>query len=706
MRAHPRHGFLAVGIAVVSTVGALLLHVSLAPRFAHAPFLLFALAAALSAVLAGIGVLAFLRRSSEPGEQGARRVSAEPPKGGLAELGTIYATAPIGLCVLDREMRWVHMNERLAQINGLPAAAHIGRTVRELMPSLADQTEPVLERIFATGKPEPPLEVWETNPASGRGRRAFRISHLPLRDAAGAVIGINVAVEEMTEEKRTEETLREVASRLAGFVETAVDGIITIDERGSIESMNPAASRLFMYTPEEVAGRNVAMLMPEPYRSEHDGYLARYLRTGERKVIGIGREVHGRRKDGSEFPLELAVSETRSAGRRLFIGILRDITDRKGAEAALRDADRRKDEFLAMLAHELRNPLAPIKTAVHLLGQTHVADGPKLARIREVLDRQVAHLGHLVDDLLDISRVSRGRITLVKVPLDLSTVLTQAIETSRPLIDARRQELVVEEPAEKLRVEGDLARLTQVISNLLNNAAKYTGAGGRIQLRLEKATHGARDEAVIRVADTGRGIDPAELPHLFDLFYQAHRTIDRSEGGLGLGLSLAHDLVLMHGGRIEARSEGLGQGSEFIVHVPLLAEVPGSMRLPIPSAAASEKRRRVLVVDDNIDAAETMAMLLDQLGHDVSVAHDGEAALEAAATNPPEVVLLDIGLPRMDGYEVCTRLRHEGSNRALIAAVTGYGQPEDRRKAQEAGFDAHLLKPVSLDALKALLRAA
>jgi len=280
------------------------------------------------------------------------------------------------------------------------------------------------------------------------------------------------------------------------------------------------------------------------------------------------------------------------------------------------------------------------------------------------------------------------------------------VETARPLIDARRQKLEVVTPTEVLRVDGDLARLTQVVSNLLNNAAKYTGAGGHIRLTLEKETHGERNEAVISVKDTGRGIDKHELPHLFDLFYQAHRTIDRSEGGLGLGLSLAHDLVRMHGGHIEARSEGLGRGSEFIVRLPLLAEEPASLRVPTMGSAASERKRRVLVVDDNIDAAETMAMLLDQLGHEVSVAHDGEAALAAASENHPEVVLLDIGLPRMDGYEVCTRLRHEGSNQALIAAVTGYGQPEDRRKAQEAGFDAHLLKPVSLEALKALLRAA
>jgi CheY-like chemotaxis protein len=314
-----------------------------------------------------------------------------------------------------------------------------------------------------------------------------------------------------------------------------------------------------------------------------------------------------------------------------------------------------------------------------------------------MIERQVTHLVRLVDDLLDVSRVSRGKIQLQKVPLDLAAVVLQAIETSRPIIDSRQHNLTVTLPPEPVRVDGDFVRLAQVVTNLLNNAAKYTDDRGQIWLTVEKATS---EKAVIKVRDTGRGIDPAALPVLFNLFYQADRNLDRSEGGLGIGLALVKSLVEMHGGAIDAYSAGRGKGSEFTVTLPLLRELPP----PIPSESSRSSPAvcptRILVVDDNRDAADTLALLLKTAGHEVWTAHDGKQAVELALRERPAVVIMDIGLPGLDGYQACHALREAGLTDARIIAITGYGRDEDRRLSRESGFDAHLVKPVDLQALQ------
>jgi CheY-like chemotaxis protein len=319
-----------------------------------------------------------------------------------------------------------------------------------------------------------------------------------------------------------------------------------------------------------------------------------------------------------------------------------------------------------------------------------------------MIDRQVGHLARLVDDLLDVSRITSGKIKLQKEAVELTTILARAVETSRPLIEARRQELTVTLPPEAIPIEADTTRLAQVISNLLNNAAKYTPEGGRIRLTVEKTAH----EAVLRVSDSGMGIPADLLPQVFDLFTQGDRSLARSEGGLGIGLTLVKSLVEMHGGRVEARSEGAGKGSEFVVYLPILAPSPTAANNAEmePLARTDGAPRRVLVVDDSADAAESLSMILQARGHQVRTAHDGPAALRAAADFRPEVVLLDIGLPRIDGYEVARRLRGEGGLKdALLVALTGYGQDEDRRRAEEAGFDEHLTKPANLTVLQDLL---
>jgi CheY-like chemotaxis protein/nitrogen-specific signal transduction histidine kinase len=382
----------------------------------------------------------------------------------------------------------------------------------------------------------------------------------------------------------------------------------------------------------------------------------------------------------------------------------RDISDRKRAEEALQQASRRKDEFLAMLAHELRNPLAPILSAVALLRKLGPAE-PQLQRARDVIERQAHHLTRLVDDLLDTARITQGKITLRKERLELMSVIGRAVETSRPLIESRGQELNLSLPQEPLRLEGDMVRLAQVVSNLLNNAAKYTEQGGHIWLTAERE----KDEIVLRVRDDGIGISPTLLPDIFDLFTQAERSPDRSSGGLGIGLALVRSLVEMHGGRVEAHSAGPRQGSEFVVRLPRLKR--GTQKIeaaavhadPVPTPKTC---RRILIVDDNVDSAECLALLLKLGGHQIQTAHDGPAALDIAQMFHPQVVLLDIGLPELDGYEVARRLREwpEMQNAVLIA-LTGYGRAEDHRLSEQAGFDHHLTKPVDPYTVETLINS-
>jgi signal transduction histidine kinase len=372
----------------------------------------------------------------------------------------------------------------------------------------------------------------------------------------------------------------------------------------------------------------------------------------------------------------------------------------EASTALLREGDRRKDEFLAVLAHELRNPLAPIRNALALL-QLEGTLAPEAAWSRDLIERQVDQLTRLVDDLLDVSRISSGKIKLQVETLDLVSVVRAGIETSRPLIAAREHHLSLQVPDAAVPVSGDLVRLTQVVSNLLNNAAKFQDEAGQISVTI--AQEGP--DAVVRVADHGIGIPPQTLPRVFDLFAQAHKPIDRPEGGLGIGLSLVKNLVELHGGTVEAESAGQGQGSEFTIRLPRAAEEAratpaGELRAPRSGGAAGQS---VLVVDDNRDAAMSLAKLLHRDGYDTQVAHDGHEALRMAQARPPEIVLLDLGMPELDGFDVCRELRAQGHSEAFIVAITGYAQEEYRRRSREAGFDAHLVKPVHPDLLAKLL---
>jgi PAS domain S-box-containing protein len=408
-----------------------------------------------------------------------------------------------------------------------------------------------------------------------------------------------------------------------------------------------------------------------------------------------------RRTGGYRWHLGRAVPVLGESGHVVrWFGTCTDIDDQKRAEEALRDADRRKDEFLAMLAHELRNPLAPIRDGLHILSMPQV-DAATAGRVRSMMEQQVRNLTRLVDDLLDVSRITRGKIRLRKETTDLATVVGHAVETVRSLIELQKHELSVSLPDEPVHLEADPTRLEQVLTNLLNNAAKYTEPGGHI--RLTAGREGA--EVVVRVGDNGMGIPDELLPHIFDMFTQADRTLDRSQGGLGIGLTLVRRLVEMHGGSILAHSDGPGKGSEFMVRLPALPR--RRPEVPAPPAAAPPKKEplRVLVVEDEVAVAKMLVMLLRLWGHQVQGVHDGAGALAAVATFHPDVILCDIGLPGKNGYQVARELRQrEWQGRPpVLVAVTGYGQEEDQRRAQAAGFDYHLTKPVDPHALEALL---
>ena len=385
---------------------------------------------------------------------------------------------------------------------------------------------------------------------------------------------------------------------------------------------------------------------------------------------------------------------------RNYVSVSVDIEERKLAEQALAQASTRKDEFLAMLAHELRNPLAPIRNAVAVMGSVLPVD-PKIAWATGIIKRQSEHLARLVDDLMDVARISSGKIAVTREPIELSVLAERARDTAQPLIDARRQRFSVTVPPEPVYVEGDLVRLTQVLGNLLNNASKYTGEGGAIVLE----ALASETEVEISVTDDGAGIAPDMLPRVFDIFAQEDRTLDRAKGGLGIGLTLVRRLVQLHGGSVEARSAGLGRGSQFLVRLPRLRlpqPLPGEQAHAEPSR--STDARRVLVVDDNLDSAQSTAMLLELAGHEVRVAHEGTGALAAAVQFRPDVVVMDIGLPGMSGYDVARHVRgRRETAHVLLIALTGYGQPDDVFRIKSAGFDYHLVKPASPEQIAALV---
>jgi signal transduction histidine kinase/CheY-like chemotaxis protein len=447
----------------------------------------------------------------------------------------------------------------------------------------------------------------------------------------------------------------------------------------------------------DVIGKPLADALPELLAQPFPALLDRVLEGGE-PYVGMGMPV--RLKRSADLPLEERYVDfvfqplQDAAGNRTGVFVLgNDVTERRQMEQALRDSDRRKDEFLAMLAHELRNPLAPIRHATELIARTAPPD-PRAQLAIGMVRRQVTQLTRLVDDLLDVSRITQGRIELKTESVDLGQIVDQALESVAGPLRERQHEVVRSTSAEPLQIEGDRARLVQCLVNLLANAAKYTDPGGRIEIE----TRAEGDSAVIVVADNGVGIPPTLLPRIFDLFVQSERTLDRAQGGLGIGLSLVKRMVEMHAGTISATSQGVGRGARFEIRLPRSLRTGAAA--PASEAQREHARRRVLIVDDNVDAADSLAMVLKLEGHSVEQAYAAGEALRIAAAFEPEIVLLDIGLPEVDGYEIARRLREIPALRAVkLVALTGYGQAEDRARTHAAGFDLHLVKPVDFAAL-------
>jgi len=449
----------------------------------------------------------------------------------------------------------------------------------------------------------------------------------------------------------------------------------------------------------EILRSKVAVLV-ELYCKRHElRQLNRILADANKKLSQANLTLQAektRELQALNATLQHANAELERANRSLH----REVAERTRAEQALQEADRNKDEFLAMLAHELRNPLAPILNALELMRMKPSASQSQWAQ--EVIQRQLASLTRLVDDLLDVSRITRGKITLARQPVAVATLITRAVETVEPLIKVREHQLTLRIPPEVLRVDGDPTRLTQALGNVLGNAAKYTDRGGRIDLIC--ARQGT--EVEIRVRDTGIGIPAELLPRIFDLFTQLDRRSDDSIGGLGIGLALVRRLVEMHGGSVTALSNGDGAGSEFVIRLPVLAEGVACVEDQLEAQACDLQSvpRRILLADDNADALESLALVLRLRGHQVFSASNGAIALETAARHMPEVALLDIGMPLIDGYEVARRIRaQEWGKGVTLVAVTGWGQESDRVRSQQAGFDTHLVKPLDLDKLTALL---
>jgi PAS domain S-box-containing protein len=381
-----------------------------------------------------------------------------------------------------------------------------------------------------------------------------------------------------------------------------------------------------------------------------------------------------------------------------YIGSCFDITERQRAEQALQEETRRKDEFLAILSHELRNPLAPVRMAVTLLNKIAPSE-PQLQQIRDIIDRQTSQLTRLLDDLLDVSRISSGKIALRKDRLNLAIAVASAVEAIRPQIDAGKHELIVEMPPVPVYVDGDVTRLSQVFANLLSNAARYTEKGGRITLTISRED----DDAVVRVKDRGIGIDSTQLSHIFEMFAQVDQSLERGQGGLGVGLALARKLVELHGGTIQAASEGLGKGSEFTVRIPPLPPEDATTSTTENSSGHLQQARRIVVADDNVDSAAVLAELLRIAGHKVKMVHDGAAAVDAVLSDEPDLAVLDIGMPKLNGYDVAKRIRVSENKRTVLIAVTGWGQEEDKRRSAAAGFDHHLTKPVDITTLNQII---
>jgi len=645
----------------------------------------------LRAIRAGEADAVFVERG--PGLEVLTLESADRP------YQLLVAQMPHAAAMLIPDGTIIAGNRRFADLLMQPLLSLSGSSIRSVV---APSSQPVLETLLRDGLVAEAASEVALQRADGTSVQAY----LGVKALQEGALGVCLMLTDLTEQRRYEELQRTQEALRAS--EERLDLAQRAGHIGTFDWNIRSGRVTWSATKEELYGLPVGGF---------GGHYEDWLRTvhpddRERAEAERRRAIAERTELDSEFRIIRPDGQTRwmlakgkvfyaSDGEPLrMLGVSLDITDRKRTEDELREADRRKDEFLATLAHELRNPLAPMRNAVQILKAKGPRD-PQLEWARGVLDRQAQLMARLLEDLLDVSRISRNRLELRWERVELAAVWEAALETSRPVIEAGHHEISVTLPAEPIHLEADPVRLAQVFANLLNNAAKYTEKGGRIQLTGER--QGAH--VVISVKDSGIGIGADALPRIFEIFSQANPALGRSQGGLGIGLSLAKGIVELHGGSIEARSDGPGRGSEFVVRLPVATATPVR---ELARATDEEPRaattRRILIVDDNKDSAESLAILLRMMGNEVASAYDGELALAAAEATRPDVVLLDIGMPKLNGYDTCRRIREQPwGQRIFFIALTGWGQEQDRRRTEEAGFDRHMVKPVDATVLMNLL---
>ncbi|MFP5348823.1 MAG: PAS domain S-box protein [Gammaproteobacteria bacterium] len=618
-----------------------------------------------------------------------------------ARLATIVSSSTDAILSKTPDGIVTSWNTSAERMFGYTAEEILGQPIYRLIPlELRAEEEGLLARLRAGER----IEHYETTRIAKDGRRLdVALTLSAIKSPAGAITGASSIMRDITERKRADELAHRHARQLQLITDNAPVHIAYCDTQRRFKFVNKSYAARFGLSPQDIVGKTIAEVIGEPAYAAIRNYVHVVLH-GE----PVEFDVEIPYATGARFMHCSYAPETDADGAVVgWVSAIVDITERRNIERALRaseeklkEADHRKDEFLAMLAHELRNPLAPILTAVHLL-RTESASNTARDHVRDIIERQTRRLARLVDDLLDVSRITSGRIRLQMEPVAVADVIQRAVETIRPLMEQFGHTFNVTGVPESVWLNCDSARIEQVLVNLLNNAAKYTDCGGRIDLSMQFDGY----QVALYVRDTGIGIEPKLLPHIFELFTQAERTVDRSHGGLGIGLSLVHRLVAMHGGTIDVKSE-VGRGSEFCVRLPAIpAPARSSAGVDGEVGQSTFAPLRVLVVDDNVDAAQSLAILLETAGHAVATAYDGQAALAAADKHRPQVVFLDLGLPTLDGCEVAKRLRAmpAGANATLVA-ITGYGQEADRRRTREAGFDQHLVKPVDFDAVQEILQ--
>lgn len=601
-----------------------------------------------------------------------------------------------GVISTDAKGRITFMNGVAEALTGWSRAEAIGRPLPVVIHIVNEQTREPVEN--------PALRALREGTTVGLANHTVLIardgterniadSAAPIREAGGPILGAVFVFRDVSDRRSAERA----QAFLAAIVESSDDAIVSKTLEGVIRTWNAGAERLFGYSAAEAVGQPITLIIPAERLDEEQEILAR-IRSGERIEHFETERVT---KDGRRVDISLTVSPVRDGTGRV-VGaskVARDISDRKRADRVQREADRRKDEFIAVLAHELRNPLAPLRSGLEIM--RHAAGDPTtVTQTRDMMERQLGHMVRLIEDLLDVSRVNRNKMELRRSRVLLADVVSSAVEIARPLIEDAGLELTVSLPPGPVYLDADLTRLAQVFGNLLTNSAKYTERGGRIWLTAVCD----RGEVVVSVRDTGIGIPADALPTIFDMFSQVGRTVERATGGLGIGLALVKGLVEMHGGAVAAESPGTGKGSTFTVRLPVLETRLLPPKAPPDEGPRVEARRRILVVDDNRDGAASLAMILKLKRNEVRIAHDGVEAVDVAAAFRPHLILMDVGMPRLNGYDAAARIRAQPWGKAMtIIALTGWGQERDKARSREAGCDGHLVKPVNMSELDQLL---